>query len=183
MRHKEDSDVRKTTSERKNTMDMGKYMYLAVIGLASMTLISGCSGYGSISYQPSYVKGAVTIEELVENSDEYNVYYSGYAVNNPSGIMFDPKNDSKTLVPTDRWIKIEGEETVSEVVSWIKIHNYPWYHAGLYKIIGPDQEFYGYLFTGWHHLTTKAINEGELLVYDLPAPPQYYGPSAEIEDD
>ena len=161
-------------------MDRLRYIYLAVTGLLSFILISGCSGYGSLQHQSGYRKD-ITIEELTKNWDDYNVYYSGYALNNPSGIMFDPKNDDKTLTPSDRWVKIDSEGDVSEVVSWIDINDFPWYHAGLHKILGPDGEFYGFLYTGWYGIAAKATDDGTLLVYDLPDPPQYYGPSAEIK--
>ena len=161
-------------------MERARYIYIAVFGLLSLILISGCSGYGSIRHESGYANG-ITIQELVKNSGDYNVYYSGYAVNNPSGIMFDPKNDDKTLTPSDWWVKIDSEGDVSEVVSWIDIHDYPWYYADLHRIIGPDGELYGFVYTGWYEITAKATGNNTLLVYDLPDPPQYYGPSADIK--
>ena len=150
-----------------------KYSYLTVSGFLLLTLIPGCLGYGSLKYQSRYGDG-ITIQELVKNWDAYNVYYSGYAVNNPSGIMFDPKSDGKTLTPSDRWVKIDREGAVSEVVSWIKINDFPWYNVCLHRIIGPDGESYGFLYTGWYHITAKATDANTLFVFDLPPPPQYY---------
>ena len=160
---------------------MKKYIGLAVIGSISTILISGCSGYGKLQYQTQY-REKVTIQELIENSDDYHIHYFGYAINNSSGIMFDPKKDSKTLIPSDRWASVEGRERVTEVVNWLQIHNYPGYYLRLYKILGPDDKLYGYLFTGWNHVVFKVVDESTLFVYGLPDPPHYfdYGPEMKL---
>ena len=159
------------------------HQYVLWVGLMSILLLSDCSGYGRLSLVSGHGKDPIMVEKLVENSGDYVVHYSGYAVNNPSGIMFDPKTDDRTLVPSERWIKIKNSETVSEVVDWIKIHDYPWYDPKLYQIIGPNKDLYGYLFTGWQHVKLEAMENGKLFVYDLRSPPQYYGPSHEIKED
>jgi hypothetical protein len=156
-------------------MDTEKNMRLARLALLAVIVISGCSDYGKLKNQPPYGE-QVTIQDLVENLNDYTVYYSGYAVNNPSGILFDPKDDNKILVLSNRWIKFEAQEEVLEVVSWIKIQDFPHGYPGLYRILGLDNEVYGYLFTGWNHLVAKSIDKKTLFVYDLPPPPHYYGP-------
>ncbi len=161
-----------------NTTFFNIYGKLVMAVVASLLLISysvpAMARYGKLRYQSGYGE-EVTIKDLIENSDDYNIFYSGYAVDNPSGIMFDPKKDDKTLVPTDRWKEIENKETVSEVVSWIQIHDFPSYYPGLYRVLGPDDQFYGYLFTGWHHVFAKEVDKRALRVYNLPEPPHYYG--------
>ena len=94
--------------------------------------------------------------------------------------MFDPKKDGKTLVPSDKWTKVEDQESVSEIVSWLQIHNFPGYFLRLYKILGPNDQLFGYLFTGWHHVVFKVVDERTLFVYGLPDPPHYFGPDPEI---
>ncbi len=158
---------------------MRKFICLAVIGSISAILISGCSGYGKLKYQIQY-REKVTIQELIENSDDYHIHYSGYAINNSSGIMFVPNKDGKTLKPSDRWSSVEDRERVTEVVSWLQIHNHPGYHLRLSKILGPDDQLYGYLFTGWHHVVFKVVDERTLFVYGLPDPPHYFGPDPKI---
>ena len=136
----------------------------------------GCSGYGKVRYLPRD-GDAVTVEQLVETFDDFNVYYAGYAVDNPSGILFDPKNDGKTLAPSGRWTKIEDRNTASQVVGWVRIQDLPGYLPALYGIYGPDGQFYGYMYSVWFSQTfTKVIDENTLFVYDLPDPPSYYGP-------
>ena len=95
--------------------------------------------------------------------------------------MFDPKNNDKTLQPSDRWTKLDDKESVTEVISWIKIQDSSNFYPRLYRILGPDDQFYGYLFSAWNHLTTKVVDDRTLRVYDLPDPPYYYeGPENEM---
>jgi len=154
-------------------MIMKKYIRLALMAFVSASIISGCSGYGKIRLQSLYGDD-VTIEKLQENLPDYTVYYAGYAVNNPSGIIFDPKNDTKTLMPSERWTKLDDRESVIEVISWIKIQDSSNFYPRLYSILGPDDQFYGYLFSAWDHLLTKVVDGKTLWVYDLPEPPHYY---------
>lgn len=150
-------------------MIMKKNIYLALVAVVLVFIMSGCLGYGKIRSQSGYGDD-LTIEKLEENWRDYTVYYAGYAVNNPSGIMFDLKNDDKKLLPSDRWTKIEDQETVVEVISWIKIQNSYNFYPRLYRILGPDNQFYGYLFSAWDHLLTKVVDDKALWVYDLPEP-------------
>ena len=153
-------------------MNMKKNIYLALVAVVPVFVMSGCSGYGKLRSQSGY-RDDTTIENLKENWQDYAVYYAGYAVNNPSGIMFDPKNDDKTLMPSERWTKLDDKESVIEVISWIRLQDSSDYYPRLYKILGPDDQFYGYLYSAWDHLLTKVADEKRLWVYDLPDPPHY----------
>ena len=162
-------------------MNMKKNIYLALVAVVPVFVMSGCSGYGKLRSQSGY-RDDTTIEKLKENWQDYAVYYAGYAVNNPSGIMFDPKNDDKTLMPSERWTKLDDKESVIEVISWIKIQDSSYYYPRLYGILGPDDQFYGYLYSAWDHLLTKVADDKTLWVYDLPDPPHYEdGPDYEIK--
>ncbi len=162
-------------------MTIKRYIRLALMAVVLIYIISGCSGYGKLRLESRYGDD-VTIEKLQENLPDYTVYYAGYAVNNPSGIMFDPKNNDRTLQPTDRWTKLDDKESAIEVISWIKIQDSSVFYPRLYRILGPDDQFYGYLFSAWNHLTTKVVDDKTLRVYDLPDPPHYYeGPENETK--
>lgn len=162
-------------------MTMKRYMRIALMAVVLMYIISGCSGYGKLRLQSRYGDD-VTIEKLQENLPDYTIYYAGYAVNNPSGIIFDPKNDNKTLMPSERWTKLDDKESVIEVISWIKIQDSSDFYPRLYRILGPGDQLYGYLFSAWDHLMTKVVDDKTLRVYDLPDPPHYeYGPDDETK--
>ena len=153
-------------------MTMKRHIRLALMAIVLIYIISGCSGYGKLRLQPRSGED-VTIKKLQENFSDYTVYYAGYAVDNPSGIMFDPKNDNKTLMPSKRWTKLDDKESAIEVISWIKIQDSSDFYPRLYRILGPDDQFYGYLYSAWDHLLTKVDDDKTLWVYDLPDPPHY----------
>ena len=156
-------------------MEKGKNLYLTFIVFVLIFLISGClSNYGKLRQQSRDVD-RVTIQYLEENWNDYIIYYAGYygslSINHPSAVMFDPRNDKKELVG-DKWTMVKDERTLSELINSIHSQQpagglYP----RLWKIVGPDQQFYGYLFTAWDHAVTKVINDTKMWVYDLPSPP------------
>ena len=86
---------------------------------------------------------------------------------------FDPKKDNKKLLPGDRWVGIDNQTTISDIVKRIKGSDFPGFIPTLYKIVGPDGVFYGYLFTGWSHIVLKKIDDDTLSVYGLDDPPEY----------
>ena len=161
-------------------MKKSAFLTLGVPWLLLLSIVLGCSGYGKVRYD-RIDQESVVIDNLIENWNDYYIYYAGYAPDNPSGILFDPKNDGKNLKPSDRWMKIESRDTASEVMSWIRMQtDMPGWTPGLYQILGPDGAFYGYLYSVWTHLVAKVIDENTMYVLDLPPPPHYYGPGAEI---
>lgn len=86
--------------------------------------------------------------------------------------MFDPKNDDKVLTG-DKWIKVEDQETLLELIGWIG--TYIEFDPRLWRILGPDDQYYGYLFFAWGHVVIKAVvikavDDGTMFVYDLESP-------------
>jgi len=113
----------------------------------------------------------MTIQELQENWDDYSIYYADWrSVGWTGAIIFDPKKDGKTLVG-DKWMKVEDEETLSQVIASIEAKNrYP----RLYQILGPNDEFYGYMYLGpsrhFVTVTAKVIDSNSLWISDLQPP-------------
>jgi len=132
--------------------------------------ISGClqfSNYGKLRLQSG--KGErVTIEKLIESWQDYNVYYAGLHESSPSAVMFDPKQDTRTLV-CDRWIKVGDQEKLADLIDWMWTDHVS--YPRVRRILGPNNEFYGFMFTGWHHVVAKLVGDRTMLVYDLPLSP------------
>ena len=149
-----------------------KLFHVTIITIISAIIIIGCSGYGKLLIE-SKNKAGVTIDELIENSDEYDIHHFGHGEKFVSGIIFDPKKDNKKLLPGDRWVGIDEQTTISDIVKRIKGSDFPRFVPTLYKIVGPDGVFYGYLFTGWSHIVLKKIDDDTLSVYGLDDPPEY----------
>ena len=155
-----------------------KNIYRIVLVIVSVWLICGCSGFGKLRL-PSPSDDKLTLDDLVNNSSDYDIYYWGYDLDNASGIVFDPKGDANILEVGFGWEKIEGREAVATVVKWVDIRDVD-YTPTLYRILGPDDAFFGYLFTGWFHVVLKAKAPGVLYLYSIDAPPQYLHEGDEV---
>ena len=149
-----------------------KSRFLSVFLLA--LIISGCASwqenYGKLRILPEN-RNEVTIQDLINNWDDYNIYYSdqyeGFSVRSPLGIMFDPKGNDTTLVG-DRWKKVGKQKDLIEMTKWI----YPTtqYEPWLNEILGPDGRFYGYLYYSYGIVVLKLTDDGKMYVYELEEP-------------
>jgi len=160
------------TVERSFSIYTEKYTSFIIIFFMLLCFISGCLGsFGKI--RPQSGKGeTLTIDDLEKNWTDYTVHYAGSSPNRPLGVMFDPKNDGKNLLPgsNDRWTKIEDKKTLSEVIGWIKVQSFADYNPMLYKVLGPDDQLYGYLFCGRNDVTIEVFDDRTMFVNDLPDP-------------
>lgn len=148
-----------------------KQVYLTAIGFV-VVLMYGCAGYGKFVRQSSPGE-RITIQELQKDLNDYTIYYSGLSETRPRGIMFDPQHDNRELVG-DRWVKVEDQETLSKLVGWMQFstRGYP----EIYRILGPDNAFYGYLYChSRHDAVAKALDDRRMYVYDLT--PYHGGPA------
>lgn len=146
---------------------------IAFFFVVSMCFMIGCYGlhsYGQVK-MPSGLRGKISIGDLVENWQDYDVYYAGLSVKNPSAIMFDPVRDDRRLV-NDKWIAVRNKLELVSLVRWINADiNFP---PDLMSILGPDNKFYGYIYSAWSHVLIIAIDKKTLWVDDLPLPPIDY---------
>jgi hypothetical protein len=147
----------------KEETKMNKYRYLNLFLIA--LIISGCASlqknYGKLKSLPKG-ESKMIIQDLIDKSEEYDIYY--YDSRSPSsvGIMFDPKNNDTALVG-DTWKKITDEETLLKTLNWIKRDRF------FRKIIGPDGRFYGYIYNSYGHVTLKMIGDKKMYVFGLEA--------------
>ena len=148
-----------------------QYIKLSALGVLLVFLFAGCSGYGKTMMVRKGMP--VTLDELVSNSDDYNVYYHGINPDLVSGIIFEPKNDNKTLVLGGQWVKEDDKIVIADVVERIRETNFPGYLPKHYQILGPDNGMYGYIYTGWFHVAIKQLDKDTLSVYGLKGPPEY----------
>lgn len=156
-------------------MNRNGNIYMIIIGLVLVFFISGCvlhTGYGKIRPQP-WRGERVTIQELQENWQDYTIHYAGLSINTVAGIMFDPKNDNRTLTG-DRWIKVEDQDTLAELIGWMKA--YAEYNPQVWSILGPDNDLYGYLYYPGYQFSSpyppvvKVVNDTTMYMYDLESP-------------
>jgi hypothetical protein len=137
---------------------MGSAVLFVVMGL----LISGCAGgnYGTMKAEDT---GGVTLDSLVADWRNYNIYYGGSIPDHPIAILFDPKNDGKSVeVEGMRWWKAEDEKTMLDAVGRVK--NVPGMIPSLKKVLGPDGSLFGYAYTQMLRLNIVVVNENTMRV-------------------
>jgi hypothetical protein len=159
-------------------MDAKRREYVSIfIIMALIPLISGCAGYGKLRVESRHVNIAstysntkysekMTIEKLVNNWKDYDIYYAGYRSDRATGIMFDPKKDDLRLLG-DWWAKIESKESLDFVLKWINFPRDFYEIIPLYSMIGPGEKVYGYMYTPFIHVTFKQVDEKSMYVYYL----------------
>jgi hypothetical protein len=149
-----------------------KYRFLVIILIA--LIISGFTPlekkYGKLEIVPKG-QDQLTIQNLVDNWDDYNIYYSdkyaGYSARSPLAIIFDPKNNDTMLVG-NRWKKVKDQKDLIEMTQWI-CPTTP-HEPFLNKILGPYGEFYGYLYYSCGCVNCKKVGDKLMYVFNLEAP-------------
>lgn len=130
-------------------------------------LVVGCAGgggYGKIRVEEA---GGMTVESLVNNSQNYNVYYAGdgtLAV----AVIFDPKSDGKTLNLGPRWVPLSDQDSLKEMIGLMKQRpGSSGFLPRLWAIVSPDGSRYGYAYTVLSDMVIKVIDDKTLLVESL----------------
>ena len=138
---------------------MKKYIFLSVFLIAF--IISSCASwsnnYGKLKILPES-QNEVTIQDLIDKWEDYDIYYAGVGGPYHWGIMFDPKNNDTTLVGV-RWKKVEDKESLLEYIKWMKNPDQ------LNEILGPDGLFYGYLNYSYGPVTLRMVDDKKMYVF------------------
>jgi hypothetical protein len=142
--------------------------FLVLVGL--VFALSGCVPYTGARSQMIY-GNRVTVQSLVKDWQNYNIYFTGHGRGHPSAVLFEPKDDGRAIV-ADRWWKVDQYEMLTDLVDSIQ-RQLPiaYYYPKLLELVGPDNHRYGYVFTSWDHVVVKLVDERTLVVFDLPLPP------------
>jgi len=140
-----------------------KGAFFSALVLVGSFLVYGCGDYAKIKQQGSTKDQAPAMQRIVENWERYNIYYAGVSKNQPKAILIYPKNSEKKLqFSEDRWDRVEDKKTLEELVSWLEAgKRYP----RLLSIFGPDDQFFGYIYTRGHRVATRVIDPDTIFVY------------------
>jgi hypothetical protein len=119
-------------------MKLQKGMVLSILIFSMAMIINGCATSPKIRPQRG-PNEKISLQELVQNWEDYDILYAGWSVTDIYGIMFDPKNNDMKL-GGNRWKKIEDQDTREKILGQVpEKTRYP------SRIVGPDDEFYGYI--------------------------------------
>jgi hypothetical protein len=143
---------------------MNRRMKIALAGiLAVFALTAGCTGAGNYGNMRVEDKGGMAVETLVNNSQNYNVYYAG-TPGYPVAVLFDPKADGKTVKVADRWQSVTDQATISKHVQIIGMHGYGANIPRLWKLLGQNESVFGYVYTTATKLSTNAADADTMFV-------------------
>ena len=133
----------------------------------------------------------MTIKELGKNWRDYTVYYVGIEIGIASAALFDPKEDDTALSDTrkpwesaaiGKWVEVikndeaKTEREISRLINAIRVQRWEHFYPRPYRIMGPDGDFYGYLYTAWNRAAIRSDNGTfTVLVRDTP-PTAWFGP-------
>lgn len=107
----------------------------------------------------------VTIQQLSARWQDYYVSYAGVDVTLPNAILFDPKGDDKTITLHKYWSQVHDQEELQDLLTWIQ--SFKWEPPRLYKIIGPNNRVFGYLYTLDTSAHIKVIDDNTLWIDDM----------------
>lgn len=125
----------------------------------------GCAqNYGKINKQTG-TGDKVTLAELRENWEDYDVYYGMRSGRRASAIIFDPK-DNGTRLTGDSWKKIEDQGNLDARTKEIDDQ---YSYARVRIIQGADNQAFGYIYYPSHlQVPVKEVDERTLHVSSLP---------------
>ena len=147
--------------------------------LTLVWLMTGCAGFqmrfGKI-VPVGKLEKAMDIKTLEAGLEKYDVYSMGPDVATTSGVLFYPQ-DSEVPLKLDRWTKLPDQEAVLKRIRAVTAQKEMQFSAEypprLYKVIGPDDRSYGYLYTAWKAATIRLV-DGRLAVGIESNPPFYH---------
>ena len=141
---------------------------IAGILILLFIFIIGCStntgNIGNVRKQ-SGTEDKITLAELKDNWNDYDIYYGKRSIRWADAIMFDPKNNG-TKLTGDSWIKIEDQETLDAKINEIQnLYSY----ARVHLIEGADKQLFGYMYYAFYlRVPVKIVDERTLYVSSLP---------------
>jgi hypothetical protein len=133
-----------------------RFIHLAVTVFISVLFISGCASFGRLRVE-SGSDTKVFLKDIEENYDKYIIYANEWPTDEVSAIVFDPKDDNKTI-ETDGWTKVTSQEQLSKLIT----RSNRLIFRQFFKIVGPDGDSYGYLLGGAQYVWINIVDDNTL---------------------
>ena len=96
-------------------MKLSSSNYLILAALPILFILSGCASYGKLSITPRNETDAL-LADLLSQTDRYVVHYHGNSEKLVSGILFDPKDNPRTIRPEGAlWNEVSDPETIAAI--------------------------------------------------------------------
>ena len=151
---------------------MKRYLFLATLILFFIT--HGCASLDKLGrLRIQSADEEINIDYLMANWQRFYIYYDGNSLQDPWAILFDPKSDGKEI-SADAWQEVTDEEQLGTVYTWVRSRGQMF--VKLYRVLGPDLELYGYMYSKRKDVNIRAVDAKTLWVDNFPAPMDRYGP-------
>ena len=147
-------------------MEKKGFFCLAVVSLISLSLISGCTNSARLRVQ----YGADTkafLSDVEPNYDKYIIHALEWPVDEVSVIVFDPKDDNRTI-ENDGWTKVTSQGQLSKLIA----RSQRLIFRQFFKIVGPNDDFYGYFLGGQEYAWIETVDDNTLKVVNARWAPQ-----------
>ena len=109
-------------------------------------------------------------QELINNWSQYSIYFIPQRA-----VLFDPKSDGNTLKVSDRWVRAVDKNAWPEILRQNTQTRDDFFAnlldaaTGFQEIIGPDEQFFGYLVHEKMDLVAlKVIDRNTIRIYYSP---------------
>ena len=135
------------------------------LSILAACLLSSCSGlpnYGALG--PHDI---VTIDNLKDGWEEYDIYYNTWYTATPAAMMFDPRDNDTTLTGKS-WTRVTEQDAVFELLRKV---TGSYYLNRVWAIVGPEKQLLGYMITPTTQLYIKKIDDKTFNVSNLQVPP------------
>ena len=141
-------------------MDRGKCVLVVFVVLLAMLVVPQGAIGGHYGKLVLVSRGAdqMSIGMLQKDWQDYTVYYVGVDISTALATVFWPKSQAKTLTG-DRWTEVKDQDKVARLIRVIHSRsNIPGRWARLWKILGPDGDVYGYMYSYRNRAVIKSEN-------------------------
>lgn len=143
---------------------MRKHVWTMLMILAIFAAFSACVGIVRLQQTPRDVQGE-KLEDLLARWEAHDVYATVWRGAQVRAIIFDPKDDGKKIIP-DRWVKVQRKEELSRFLAHMEAGQSP----RLFSILGPQESFFGYIYTVNFDIQTQMVDEETIRVYEIKPP-------------
>jgi hypothetical protein len=107
----------------------------------------------------TYQDKRTVLDDLKRDWASYSISYGGDSVGLASALIFDPKDDDRRLVGKS-YMDVKDKETLERVIATIE--SYATFTPTVYKIYGPEGEFFGFLFTAFYRPLAEKVDDKTL---------------------
>ncbi len=149
-------------------MKLNKAIHISVLITSFLPIIIGCAQYAKV-IKPTDSDKHISIKQLQQTPHSYTIYFTdtgGYRYGNVA-LLFDPKNINRTIT-ANHWTQIDDNKKLEEIITRMNRHYKP---PSVYHIVGPEGNFFGYMYASKGWIIAKTVNDTKMLVYDFPPPP------------